>query len=98
MRNQDFVQIQHFLKSYSENSKRILSLTKQDDALAMAECNIENDRVIFDIDKQINALQDVLQDWQQGSNIAAELERSIQSVGSEIRRLIEFEHERMDQN
>lgn len=98
LRNQDFVQIQHFLKSYSENSKRILSLTKQDDALAMAECNIENDRVIFDIDKQINALQGVLQDWKQGSNLAAELEGSIQSVGSEIQRLIEFEHERMDQN
>ena len=95
-RNQDLIQIQQFLKSYTENSRRVLALSRQDDALARAERNIEHDPSLVDIQKQIAGLEATQQDWKAGKNVASQLEVSIHSVSSEMRHLIEFEHLRLD--
>jgi serine/threonine protein kinase len=92
----DLIEIQRYLKSYSDNSKRLLALSRQDDELARAERNAENDKVIADIDKQLKGLQATYDDWKEGKNVVSQLEVSIHMVSSEIRDLIKFEHQRLD--
>jgi len=95
-RHQDMVHIQQGLKSYAENGKRIIALSKEDDEFARAERDIENDHGVEMIDKQLQSLQTTSKDWKQGLEVAAQLETSIQTLSQEIQELLKFEGNRLD--
>ena len=95
-RNHDMIEIQRYLKSYTEHSKRILALSKQDDALAGAERTIENDAAVADLNTQLNGLHATQKDWKRGIYVASTLRVSIVGMSKEMRDLIEFEHQRLD--
>jgi len=95
-RHQHMVQIQQYLKSYAENGKHIIALSKQDDDLARAERIFENDHGVEIISKQLDGLRTTRNDWKQGLEVAAQLETSIQALSGEIHDLLQLENQRLD--